>query len=285
VVSEGEIEASIERDLENQGIEEVESISSGSSANGDSESDGMIPLKGAGTSSISTPSGIQGFYATKPTLPSTWSRRDLPNRESFVGETFKCCDDDDPNPDCGCTVCSTICCQGRERVGNMVVLKGGEVKGNRGEYILHYVIGPFWPMLVFITYPLIIGVSFFVYTKISPILHPLILLSWFAFTATVCVALFYTGCKDPGILPRYTNQPTSSWRWNDQAKTYRPPGAIYDDECGVIVEEFDHTCPWTGTAIGRKNMSAFKVFVGGLCALIVVDIILTSGAMTVGQAS
>jgi len=53
----------------------------------------------------------------------------------------------------------------------------------------------------------------------------------------VCVALFYTGCKDPGILPRYTNQPTSSWRWNDQAKTYRPPGAIYDDECGVIVEE------------------------------------------------
>tara|TARA_B110000971_G_scaffold206794_1_gene230382 strand:- start:161 stop:343 length:183 start_codon:yes stop_codon:yes gene_type:complete len=51
-------------------------------------------------------------------------------------------------------------------------------------------------------------------------------------------------------------------------------GAVYDSECGCIVEEFDHVCPWTGTAIGKKNMSAFKFFVSGICVLIVVDILL-----------
>eukprot|EP00520_Triparma_pacifica_P005101 CAMPEP_0118657624 /NCGR_PEP_ID=MMETSP0785-20121206/14121_1 /TAXON_ID=91992 /ORGANISM="Bolidomonas pacifica, Strain CCMP 1866" /LENGTH=84 /DNA_ID=CAMNT_0006550561 /DNA_START=146 /DNA_END=397 /DNA_ORIENTATION=- len=81
----------------------------------------------------------------------------------------------------------------------------------------------------------------------------------------VPVSLYFTGCRDPGILPRHEVQPDSSWRWNDQAKTYRPPRAYYDDECGVVIEEFDHTCPWTGTGIGKKNMSAFKVFVTSVC--------------------
>ena len=53
----------------------------------------------------------------------------------------------------------------------------------------------------------------------------------------VIISLFLTSCRDPGILPRYTDQPHATWRWNDQAKTYRPPGAFYDDECGVVVEE------------------------------------------------
>lgn len=37
----------------------------------------------------------------------------------------------------------------------------------------------------------------------------------------------------------------SNWRWSDQANTYRPPGATYDRDCGVVIKEFDHTCPWT----------------------------------------
>ena len=38
-------------------------------------------------------------------------------------------------------------------------------------------------------------------------------------------------------------------------------GALYCRECGVLVQDYDHLCPWTGTGIGKKNMWAFKGFV------------------------
>jgi hypothetical protein len=31
------------------------------------------------------------------------------------------------------------------------------------------------------------------------------------------------------------------------------------------MEEFDHTCPWTGTGIARKNLPCFYVFTGSCC--------------------
>ena len=37
----------------------------------------------------------------------------------------------------------------------------------------------------------------------------------------------------------------------------------------MVVAEFDHTCPWTGTAIGRGNMRAFTTFVSSCGALVV----------------
>lgn len=227
---------------------------------------------------------------------------------------------------------SSVCCRPFDRVGNMIVLK--QITLPSGEPRIVFVVGPFWPVLVFVTYPLIVLVSVFVYVKIHDAVPFFLVFLWFAFTLagqskvllfffffmlgfcfalrilpslhqhrlasinqsihqsinsinchlclsqpTVSAALFLTGCRDPGILPRYTIQPSEKWRWNDQVKSYRPPGAIYDQECGCVVEEFDHTCPWTGTAIGKKNMPAFKCFVGGICGLIVFDIILISGVL------
>ena len=46
-----------------------------------------------------------------------------------------------------------------------------------------------------------------------------------------------------------------------QARTYKPPGARYCDWCNAVFYEFDHTCPWTGTAIARNNMRSFRSFV------------------------
>ena len=37
----------------------------------------------------------------------------------------------------------------------------------------------------------------------------------------------------------------------------------------ATTQEFDHTCPWTGTAIGRDNMRAFTAFVSSCGALVV----------------
>jgi DHHC palmitoyltransferase len=42
------------------------------------------------------------------------------------------------------------------------------------------------------------------------------------------------------------------WFWNEQVGSYRPPGALYCRECGVLIQEYDHLCPWTGTGIGSR---------------------------------
>ena len=33
--------------------------------------------------------------------------------------------------------------------------------------------------------------------------------------------------------------------------------------------EFDHTCPWTGTGIGKRNLGYFHVFTASCCLLLV----------------
>jgi DHHC palmitoyltransferase len=43
------------------------------------------------------------------------------------------------------------------------------------------------------------------------------------------------------------------WFWNEQVASFRPPGALYCRECGVLIQEYDHLCPWTGTGIGRDK--------------------------------
>jgi DHHC palmitoyltransferase len=43
------------------------------------------------------------------------------------------------------------------------------------------------------------------------------------------------------------------WFWNEQVASFRPPGALYCRECGVLVQDYDHLCPWTGTGIGRDK--------------------------------
>ena len=30
------------------------------------------------------------------------------------------------------------------------------------------------------------------------------------------------------------------WFWNEQVGSFRPPGALYCRECGVLVQDYDH---------------------------------------------
>jgi hypothetical protein len=148
-----------------------------------------------------------------------------------------------------------------------------------GERKLDVVVGPYWPMMLCVTYPLIFIVTFLVGRSTWGNQHIAVSVVWLLASLSLPLCLAGVACRDPGILPRYSAQPEASWRWNSQALTYRPPGSIYDSECGVVIEEFDHVCPWTGTAIGAKNMTAFKLFVSGICTMIVVDVILCAGVL------
>ena len=204
------------------------------------------------------------------------------------GACADCCREE-MEPTCGCLYLSGLVCSriGAGRVGNMAILKestvmveeeidepddveeqmesehgassassppssSGAVRTRKvHKRRIDLIVGPYWPMLLCVTYPLILGVSF--WTLVSAILpgrHPLITLVWFTLTVSLIYALFGVAFRDPGILPRHRTPPSGTargeWRWNDQCQTYRPRGAIYDPDCAVVIEDFDHTCPWTG---------------------------------------
>ena len=167
------------------------------------------------------------------------------------------------------------------RVGKLYVccVKNGEGKlvtnNNRGNMTLRpkdlkWTVGPCWPMLL-CTYSLIIGISSTVYISYLPTLPWIFSVGGLLLLGIVVIALTKTACGNPGILPRVTTVPEGEerWRWNDSAQSYVPPGATYCQESQVIVYDYDHFCPWTGTTIAGGNMSAFSCFVSSLGILCV----------------
>lgn len=165
--------------------------------------------------------------------------------------------------DSGCLCCSAYVCPlfGASRVGNMAVLKSSvetiemiDEENSPQPTIrritrpkLDVVVGPYWPMLCCVTYPLIFGVSgwaFFmgIYQKHLP---PGFVICWTICTFGLIISLGCTAFRDPGILYRVRSLPPhlvdQNWRWSDQADSYRPRSAWYDGDTAVIVEGFDHT--------------------------------------------
>jgi len=170
-------------------------------------------------------------------------------------------------------------CLGAKRVGNMAILAqstesviedicdpntGAMTTRSRERPKLLWVIGPYWSVNLFITFPLIFGVSGWIcYSRILDS-NLAVIITWSIGTFLMVFSLCMISCRNPGILYRHPQIPGGAqgdWRWNDQARTYRPASARFDSECQVVVEGFDHTCPWTGTAIGSRNMFWFKIFV------------------------
>lgn len=137
-------------------------------------------------------------------------------------------------------------------------------------------------MLLCVTYPLIFGVSIATLVLAIPKCNFLVTIIWAACTLGLIYALAMTAFRDPGILPKHEQAPpqnTNGWLWSDRAYSWRPRGAFYDTDTGVVVEEFDHTCPWTGTAIGKKNMFSFQWFVALVFICLVFDIFLLTGGV------
>lgn len=150
------------------------------------------------------------------------------------------------------------------------------------------IVGPFWPMLIFVTYPLIFGVSLWTAVRALPGKSLFFIGVWCLLSGGLVVALFNTGFRDPGIMLRKRSKPSDDasvknnrrmmWRWSDNGQTWKPRHAVYDPDCACVIEGFDHTCPWTGTAIGKKNMVPFQCFVALIFINLIMDIILLTSA-------
>lgn len=157
--------------------------------------------------------------------------------------------------------CSYIFCGCARPVGSMHFLW----ERSDGSPII--VAGPMWPFCMFVTVPLVAGLSalvlYFCIVQENAPLPFWVVYIYAPLMAVTLVALFMVSCRDPGLIERKLEQDPESnaFLWNEQVGSYRPPDALYCRECQVIIEDYDHLCPWTGTGIGKKNMTAFKVFV------------------------
>lgn len=145
-----------------------------------------------------------------------------------------------------------ICCL--PSLGNMIVL----IQRNGRPVV---VVGPYWTMLVFVTTPLaVIGPTLVAILWCSR-LHIAIQATYAAVVLATATALYSTALRDPGLHERTSVAQDDTWTWNDQARTFKPPGARYCPWCDAVFLNFDHTCPWTGTAIAKNNLRSFRVFV------------------------
>jgi hypothetical protein len=172
-----------------------------------------------------------------------------------------CCNKDiDPDMG-GCSFCSAFFCTavGAGRVGNLVILRqstewveeveedeesGEQTRRRYARPRLECIMGPYWPMLMCCTYPLIFGVSGWTMVFALPGKHPLLQAFWGISTFGLIYALALTAFCDPGVLYKHEAPPPQdeeSWRWSESAQSYRPRGSMYDPDCAVIVEDFDHT--------------------------------------------
>lgn len=158
-------------------------------------------------------------------------------------------------------VTSIVCsCLGADRVGNLSVLAQSteeydepEVDPESGVVLathrktrprLLWVCGPYWTVNLFVTFPLILVVSGYVgYRRVFRDSNIVVQITWLLGTCLLTVSLAMISCRNPGVLYRHSQAPpgTEDWRWNDQARTYRPPKARFDPECQVVIEGFDHT--------------------------------------------
>jgi len=152
------------------------------------------------------------------------------------------------------------------------------------------VAGPCWPFCVFLTVPVIIlvvvVVSYFIFYEWE--VYWWVALIYFPIVAFTVVSLCMVSCRDPGLIERVTDEEVGrsrEWIWNEQTGSFRPSGAMYCRECKVLIQDYDHLCPWTGTGIGRGNMIAFRVFVVSINILCYLSVILlaVAGIMSVDR--
>ena len=61
-------------------------------------------------------------------------------------------------------------------------------------------------------------------------------------TGFTLMALFCVSCRDPGLMERVVDEEAGQggWYWNEQVGSFRPPGALYCRECGVLIQDYDH---------------------------------------------
>ena len=109
-----------------------------------------------------------------------------------------------------------------------------------------FIMGPCWPFCAFVTLPVILGttgsVAYFVLYEDYFDLPEWVFYVYCSGVAVLLLALFCVACTDPGLMERVTDEEAgeAGFFWNEQVGSFRPPGALYCRECGVLIQGYDH---------------------------------------------
>lgn len=166
------------------------------------------------------------------------------------------------------------CCGRVRRVGSLYVLAEWSTDGEKHRLY----IGPYWHFLL-LTLALLVCIASLIYLKVVPASWVAIRIVGVALAVLSIVSLVCTAVADPGIFPRYFKRLEPDWTYSEYAHSFRPPGTIFCQECQVLIEDYNHFCPWSGTAIGKGNEPFFHVFLTSLLASLVYDLVVIALAL------
>merc|ERR1712216_623780 len=119
------------------------------------------------------------------------------------------------------------------------------------------VLGPYWHFLL-ITLIVMSTITALIYASVLPRHLTVERSVGLGLSVLALVALMCTAMSDPGIYPRHSKPLEDSWTYSEYAQSYRPAGVIYCQQCQVLIEEYNHFCPWSGIVIGREMSLSSK---------------------------
>lgn len=166
------------------------------------------------------------------------------------------------------------------RVGALSVVCEWRDSGGRKTRLF---LGPYWPWLL-ATLTALSTVTCFVYLIVVPGVPWKLKGTGIGLSCLSLVLLLFTAMSDPGIFRRHARPMADDWTWSEVAQSYRPPGTVYCQESEVLIEGYDHFCPWSGTVIGKKNRTVFLCWIVVLVSALIFDLTLVVRFLMLNQA-
>ena len=143
------------------------------------------------------------------------------------------------------------------------------------------IIGPHWPLYIFVVGIFSVGVYFF-YIHLGKYINIYLYFIGIIIYLIFLISYTYTALINPGY-PKHdidseTGEPRKKFYFCDICKLWankeKKTRHCYD--CNICIEGYDHHCPWTGKCIGKKNFIPFTIFVGSVFILFIYFTILAS---------
>lgn len=141
------------------------------------------------------------------------------------------------------------------KIGNIYVLTEWTTADGKKRRL---VLGPYWHFLL-VTIIVVASVCVMVYGFVVPVDCKIERVVGLTLTVLTLTSLLCTALNDPGIFPRYSKPLGPSWTFSEYAQSHRPPGVIFCQQCQVLIEDYNHFCPWSGIVIGKGNEVYFQV--------------------------
>jgi len=134
------------------------------------------------------------------------------------------------------------------------------------------IIGPHWPLYLFVTSFFSTGV-FLIYAHFGSFINIYLRIIGIFIYLVFLVSYTYTAIINPGYpkndIDSITGEPRKKFYFCNICKLWAniEKKTTHCPDCNICIEGNDHHCPWTGKCIGSKNFKSFVIFVVSIFVL------------------